>query len=62
MIIIQAISEPARREVRRKALRLMDQHGAGAIMIDGRWVWAEDIRSDPAIASAVIAHYAAKEE
>jgi len=61
MIIIQAISEPAKRETRRQALRLMDQHGAGAILIDGRWVWAQDIRSDPKIASAVLAHYAKKE-
>jgi len=55
MIIIQAISEPAKRETRRQALRLMAARDAGAVWVEGRgWVWAEDVRRDIRAAEAVV--------
>ena len=32
------------------ALAFFDAHGAAAMRCMGRWVWADDIRNDPALA------------
>jgi hypothetical protein len=36
------------------ALAFLDSHAAAAMRCRGRWVWADDIRNDPKLASRFI--------
>jgi hypothetical protein len=40
------------------ALAFLDSHAAAAMRCRGRWVWADDIRNDPNLASCFLKDWA----
>ena len=54
------MKEPGRAKemttIQRQALQKMDDMNCGAIRINGRWVWREDIRNSEKVAQEVLNH------